>query len=441
MKQSGLFTLTFIFIFIFVTCPAIAASDDWLMYQHDSAHTGFSSCTITIPLVESWSYPVSCGGIATAGSSVYFISINYTGDCQIYSVDSLTGQLIWSRASSTPADYYGAIPAVNNGLVYTPCDSFNATSGQLVLNYSTYSGYGSPTIAGDILLINTNYNHTFGPDGLIALNARTGAKMWEFTEGNETNTGFHLPGFVNHSPVIVNNVVYFACTSGVYAFNAQTGNQIWCLPIYGFGGYLASSDGNLYCASQEQFGGPNRLYCLDCSTGFLKWSSQTGIGPLAIANGVVYVYSNAVNASNGSIIWNNTRLDTSPVVSGGIVYSTYVMNNGQGGFFSWVHGIVAIEALKGDVIGAYNISTSDSQKAGSITISNNHLIVSDSGRVIVFVSQPESLPTTTNSTSQSSLDFLNPPGTIYLVILAVVMSVLVLAAIVFRCKTKIKKSS
>jgi len=358
----------------FVVSQATATTpDDWLMYQHDAAHTGYSSNAINRPLTEKWSYPVFGEGVAVNNGVVYLVSGTLTDDNRsLYVIDSSTGQLNWTRPMSSKSNNHAITPAIADGIVWTPSDSFNATTGKLNFNYSIYGGYGSPTVTNNVVLITANFKHPFGPDGLVALNAKTGTKLWEYREASG-----HLPGYENEAPAISGDLAYFSCAGGIYAFNVQNGNQVWHVPIYGLGGYTAAAYGNVYCLIFNMSSYKSNLYCLDASSGNINWVCDTGSGPFAIASGIVYAHNNAVDASSGKVVWNNTWLDYSPVVSGDAVYSTYSKRNSENGFRPWVHGITAIDRANGRVLWNYTISFSNSGGVDSIVIANGSLFISN----------------------------------------------------------------
>jgi outer membrane protein assembly factor BamB len=370
------------------------------MFQHDAAHTGYSSSSLPASLVHLWDKsPFSWSGtderyfisnVAVAQNCVYFI----WGD-KICALNASNGQLVWSSPSSSSETDIGTdiiyeCPAVVDGYVYTKFCAYNASTGQLMLNYTSNDAYGSPTVADGVLLINTNFGNQFGPDGLIALNAKTGVKMWDF---NEDGNG-HMPGFMNHPPAIANGVVYFPCASGVYALNLQTGAQIWRVPINGFSGYTTFAEGNVYCAlNRNGYFGPGVFYCFDASTGHSKWTCQTHFAyQPSVAKGIVYTYSTALNASTGKAIWNSTLLTGSQVIAGGIVYSMDARLTSDG--HDSIYEMYALNASTGNEEGNYTFG-STSTYLTIPAIVNGTLYLSENGEfwasgVFCFGSAPPS---------------------------------------------------
>jgi eukaryotic-like serine/threonine-protein kinase len=89
----------------------------------------------------------------------------------------------------------------------------------------------SPTVANGVVY--------FGSDdyNLYALNATTGAKLWNYTTGGEVH--YTTGDEVRSSPTVANGVVYFGSDDyNLYALNATTGAKLW---NYTTGGEVRSS--------------------------------------------------------------------------------------------------------------------------------------------------------------------------------------------------------
>ena len=104
-----------------------------------------------------------------------------------------------------------------------------------------------------------------------------------------------MGGYVNSSPAVANGVVYIgSLDNNVYALNATTGAKLWNFTT---GGAVYSSpavaNGVVYVGSDD-----NDVYAVNAATGAELWSFATG-GSVqsspSVANGVVYVGSNDNN--------------------------------------------------------------------------------------------------------------------------------------------------
>lgn len=289
------------------SASAVSSVDDWPMFHHDPAHTGYStSSALTTPFVL-WASPKGYGGApVVANGYVYMLDVG-----NVYCVMASDGHQVWNQ--SLPSGLPDSSPAVYEGYVYTPLTAYNASTGELVLNYTNYQGSSSPTVAEGIIYFGSDFGNS-----LFALNATTGIKIWNYTTG----------GDVTSSPAVAYGRVYFESWDGnIYALDALTGTKIWSYMLNAPSYYMDSSpaivDGHVYVGAHES------IYCLDALTGDKIWnysiSGELGSSP-AVINGYVYVGSRgsniyALNASSGALIWNATGgSSSSPAVAGGVVY-------------------------------------------------------------------------------------------------------------------------
>jgi outer membrane protein assembly factor BamB len=217
--------------------------------------------------------------------------------------------------------------AVVNGVVYVSGDdiyALNAYTGAKIWNYTTTDyPYSSPAVSEGVMFVGIDNN-------ILALNASTGTKIWSYP----------TKGRVVSSPAVVDGVVYVGSFESVlYALNASTGSKIWNYPSMDVG-YVAyrtevkSSpavvDGVVYFGSWD-----DNVYALKASTGEKIWNHtmRDGVDSApAVSEGTVYVSSNfgylyALNAATGEEIWSFRVSDLvqrlqgfSPTVADGVVY-------------------------------------------------------------------------------------------------------------------------
>lgn len=126
----------------------------------------------------------------------------------------------------------------------------------------------------------------------------TGFNPYEFVLGPATvvNLGLRWQYSAEvdiSSPAVANGVVYVGSIDGnVYALNARTGALVWQYPT---GGYIQSSpavaNGVVYVGSED-----GNLYALNASTGALLWQDFAGgSSSPAVANGLLYFASDFGN--------------------------------------------------------------------------------------------------------------------------------------------------
>jgi outer membrane protein assembly factor BamB len=246
------------------------SGDDWPMFHHDLAHTGYStSSALTTTPVVLWTAQKGLGGSPVVADDYVYIFDQISLHC----INTSDGHEIWKQrlAFELGSD---SSPAVYKSYVYTPLSSYNASTGKLALDYTDYKGFTSPAVAEDMIYIGSFVSHS-----LFALNATTGNKIWSYITGAD----------VTSSPAVAYGRVYFTSHDGnVYALNASTGTQIWN------------------------------------ATGGSSSSPSVGSGAVYIGDSYMIL---AFNASTGTKIWNYTfppidfYMPSSPAISGGVVYA------------------------------------------------------------------------------------------------------------------------
>jgi outer membrane protein assembly factor BamB len=314
MRKTAIET-TIVLAFLVMACftvfskpnvQAASISDDWPMFHHDLAHTGYSTSSAPTTPVVLWTSPKGYGGSPVV-SNGYVYTLD-TGT--IYCFRASDGHQVWNRSLSSGLPE--SAPAVYSGYVYTPLTAYNASTGELALNYSSYQGYSSPTVAEGILYFGSHFGKS-----LFALNATTGSKIWNYRTG----------GDVTSSPTIAYGRVYFESWDGnIYSVDALTGTKIWSYKLNEPTGYMDSSPAIV--GEHVYVGARDNVYCLDALTGDKVWNySIPGVrSSPVVASGHVYVGSidsnmYALNASSGAQIWNvSGGSSSSPAVADSVVY-------------------------------------------------------------------------------------------------------------------------
>ena len=283
----------------------------------------------------AWRYKTRGRSIAAPATVVN--SIVYAGslDGSVYALNATDGKLIWRYQTN------GAVlssPRAANGVVYVGSSdgyeyALNATTGTPIWKY--YTGPGTTAVVARTVVVIQNVVYGSSYDDvahsyLYALNASNGSQLWRIQVNNQNFT----------DPQVVSGVIYIASwaikqaggpdirDSYVYAFNTANGSQIWRSDKVGDFILFAPTvdNGVVYAGSRDAF-----LYAMDAATGKRLWRYNTG-GTIytspSVANGVVYVgvmnavpgdststtnnttqadgFIIAVNAANGSLIWQHS---------------------------------------------------------------------------------------------------------------------------------------
>jgi len=138
----------------------------------------------------------------------------------------------------------------------------------------------SPIVASNLIFV------TESPDGVVALDAATGEKAWEFTR--PVPSGLRLCcGSVNRGVAILNDSVFVATLDAhLVALNASTGRKKWEIKVADFGdGYsmtgapLALGDRVVVGVAGGEFGIRGFVAAYDARDGRLLWKFNTVPGP------------------------------------------------------------------------------------------------------------------------------------------------------------------
>jgi len=256
---------------------------------------------------------------AVANGIAYFSTLNEG----VYAVNADTGSQLWH--SSTVGGSL-ASPVVNNQVVYvSSTDSYlyalNAQNGSLLWRFDT--AVGNETVAPTSVTVVNGVVYGSASDQvdhsyLFAVDAKTGKQLWRTETHNQLFT----------SVQVVNNVIYFASSaithaggphtsdSYVYAYNAQTGTQLWVSSKIGdvILSAPAISNNLVYVGSQDTY-----IYALDAQTGKLTWRHKFG-GPIyatpLVSNGTLFA---GIATASSTRIMASSRTTDSTLSSDAIV--------------------------------------------------------------------------------------------------------------------------
>ena len=300
-----LFAIAFLEIPQNVDADTTIASDDWPMFRHDPAHTGYSTSVKLETKNKAWEYNI--GRIdATSSPTVVdrkiYISSSYGN---VYCLDANRGNLIWKYKTGGSADEFSPVssPAVVNGKLYVGSEDtyvycLDANKGSLIWRYKTEDIiFSSPAVVNGKVYVGSEDSHVY------CLDANKGSLIWKYKTGDN----------VHSSPAVAIGKVYIGSGDGnVYCLDADKSILIW---KYKTEDFVASSpavaNGKVYVGS-----GDGNVYCLDTDNGSLIWKYKTGdlvLSSPAVANGKVYVGSSyydsfdgnvyCIDSNNGNLIW------------------------------------------------------------------------------------------------------------------------------------------
>jgi len=255
---------------------------DWAQFHYDDAHIGFSSSTAPNTNETLW-ISEDIGAVPSSSTVVAEGKVFVNCGDSLTALNEYTGEVLWS----SPAEVGGA-----------------------------GGSWSSPAYHDGRAFIN----------GEGAYSAADGSKIWD-----------GLPGNTNGGPLVANGRVFIGDWGGhhYYCFDEETGEELWNFTVSGYAqGTPAFADGKVYFTSWVYVGG--HVYCVDVNSRTQIWHqivSLDACGSPTVSNGIVYVTTynfegdgdiHALNATNGSILWQKTiqRTDSTPAVAYGNVYVT-----------------------------------------------------------------------------------------------------------------------
>jgi hypothetical protein len=161
------------------------------------------------------------------------------------------------------------------------------------------SHYTSPSAYNGLILFAGNYS---GVNALVCVN-ESGVVLWNFT----------VDSMIKSSIAIAYGNAYFTTEHRVYAVNLTMHNEVWNRSINGTISTPAIAYGKVFVGTKDGV-----LYCFDAFNGNELWNF-TANGKIdsspAVSGSVVYFATNtpygtiyALNITDGSLIWNYTLI-------------------------------------------------------------------------------------------------------------------------------------
>ena len=331
-----------------VAAPPANDGVNWPQLGFDSGHSGYNSHETLInasnvgSLQGLWSFSLGFsngpGNVVEYNRYVYAATNNGT----VFALKATDGREQWSFATGTGYATSGSAPAVDNGLVFTVCNTpsgpqgicaLDAAKGSLQWSYAL-PGSTSYAEAPPVVADNTVF---FGGCGTycayVALSEKTGSVVWSAGEpsGCTVNNGF--------PPAVFGGMVYVStggCSDAtILALDETTGVQVWSTPLLG-GALAGLSVSNNVVAAVTAFAGGQGVYTLSAASGKVLWVN-TGYSNLSttrsypgIAYGLLYagflgeLVAFKLKAHSGvpKTIWFEGGQETSVAVANGVLFTT-----------------------------------------------------------------------------------------------------------------------
>ena len=380
-------------VLLFATTVQIVSADDWPMFHHDLALSGYSTSSAPNTNDILWTYDT---GSDVRSSPAIVNGILYIGDTDgtLYANDAYTGENIWTFQADGPI--YSS-PAVEDEIVYflSASGTFYALdAGTGTVSWSVSIGGGpwdwsSPAVHNGKVFIGAS-------SGIIyCFDATTGLQIWNTNIGGSPD-----------SPISVANGKVFSGTHNfdnndptLVALDENTGAIIWTYDYHLYhggvvgmincnGATVADGDGDgeleVYFGVYNWGGVDDQAICLNEATGLEEWTADIGgdsTSTPAVHDGKVFIGSDDFNmhaldaSDDGTEIWS--------FPTGGQVWSAPAVACGKVFFGSWDHTFYAVDEMNGDLIWSYYTGTS--RIMGSPAVADGIVYVgNENGNIYAF---------------------------------------------------------
>ncbi|MEI9932344.1 MAG: PQQ-binding-like beta-propeller repeat protein, partial [Rhizomicrobium sp.] len=300
-----------------IACQAHAAKGDWPMMNYDAQGTRNNrhETILNTKTVKSLQLAWQVNGLGSGPYSPAVVDgvVYVSGFPLFYALDAITGKTIW-----TVANEYGTAPAVANGIVYIArsdghLDAFDAASGTAIWSMGLDSGVSltSPTVFGGRVFIQDNQGFAY------AFNARTGNRLWK------SDAKLYSSVFES-APVVAKGAVYFTSASGIHAYDARTGAEIWEDENSGWNPWLVAGKHYVYSTAAS-------VQANDMATGQKMWVGKIPSGGLALAKNDLFdqydtaYFISRFDSGSGQLTETETNpysvMEYAPTIVNGVLYS------------------------------------------------------------------------------------------------------------------------
>jgi len=395
-KLSTLLGILALMTVMVVANQVFAAEEDWPMFHHDLALSGYSPSEAPDDNTILWIYDTESdirSSPAVVDGKLYIGAL----DGNLYALNAYNGSLIWTYSTGRPI--YSS-PAVADGRVY-----FLSTNGYIyalnadtgVFDWST-SGMGGPWSWSSPAVHDGRVFIAASSGSVYCLDGDTGATIWS------TNIGASPNGPIT----VVNGKVYSGThnmnisSPTLVALDESTGAIIWTYDhhlwplaspretagmINSNGVAVADGDGDgdleVYFGIVTWGGSGNEAIALDEATGAEVWTQNLNgwsTSTPAVHDGKIYIGSDdgnvyALDAGTGSVVWT--------YLTGGNVWASPAVADCKVFFGSWDHMFYAINESDGALIWSYD--TSSSRMLGSPAVAYGNVYVgNENGKIYAF---------------------------------------------------------
>jgi outer membrane protein assembly factor BamB len=357
-----------------------STNDTWHQFHKDVNHTGYQLLgpdSNQIAWTSDTIHAIKDSSLVIADNKV-FVNCNgggtfSSGESGICAVNLTAGIVEWSTALDAQEWGSWSSPAYHDGKVFTSSGQnttcLYASNGSIIWIFENPTGRascnGGPAIAdGKVFCSDWDGGYYY------CLNETNGTLLWNFSTFDDGGSG--LGGTrVQGTAAYKDGKVYLTSfcegysengtlkQGWVYCVDAENGTEFWRISLEqnACGSVACGDDGRVYVTTYN-FYGTGATYALNASNGSIIWEKETWRTDATptLAYGNVYVSGGynrgktyCFNASTGETVWEAPSIGMwtqSLAVAGGKVY----VGKGIYGILSGYEQLYALDAFTGDIL-------------------------------------------------------------------------------------------
>ena len=419
-KQEIKRVICAIVLLIILPAQAVKAVDEWPMFHHDLALSGYSASSAPDTDELLWVFDTESSAIlsspAIANGRLYIGST----DGNLYALDAQDGSLLWAYPT------FGAVnssPAVAEGKVYFLSEdgsvyALDADDGSLAWSVPIGNGswdWASPAVHDGYVFVASSTGTMF------ALDADDGSTKWSTPIGGTPDS----PITVTNGKVYSGTHNFDSSSSTMVALDEETGGILWTYDYHLYHGGVVGmvnsngaavvdgdNDGDLevYFGVYNWGGVDDQAVCLDEATGTEVWTANingNSTSTPAVHDGLVFIGSDdfnvyALEAGTGAYVWS--------FPTGDQVWAAPAVADGKVLVGSLDHTFYALDEKTGALVWSY--FTGASRLIGSPAVAYGNVYVgNENGKIYAFGSllsvdidiKPTSCPNPLNVRNQGVL--------------------------------------
>jgi eukaryotic-like serine/threonine-protein kinase len=300
-------------------------NEDWLMFNHDPARTGYTTNEAAPPFLTRIAYHATDSVRSSIAITDRYAVVG-SHDNNIYCYDTRSFRIRWKLLTgddvqSSPSIFGDVVVCgSDDGNLY--CVNLRQSKTELDSSDTVWTFETGDKIRSSPLIVNNRVYVGSYDMTLYCIDLFTGKQLW----------GRKLGGSIEASPTYYAEedlIIIGTQPSGMYAFKADTGQPAWNEPFATEAAVFCSAsikDGRIFFGDND-----GNIYCIDADNGREIWREKFGAHiwatPALVENMVIVCTYNGVKCyyqDDGSEVWpfpaSDNWIYSSPAVGGDNVY-------------------------------------------------------------------------------------------------------------------------